>query len=228
MDYLVLLKMNGFYTIMADAESLPFKNEFDLIIMVDILEHVLDTEKALHCVRRALREAGIVIIRVPFKEDISKYAIAAGCKYEFVHLRSFDKEDIISLLNKCGLNPIQFHYDGYTLDKARLLIRLPISFILNSFTIIKQLFKCKNNSVKDLKAIKDQMSEQINRIVSTLPNWLANIFFHPIELVVIASSNHVRKQQVYGLTSPRVINELHKRGTNYLREKHLITLRYVL
>lgn len=187
MDYLVLLKKSGFYAIMANAENLPFKNEFDLIIMVDILEHVLNAEKALNCVRQALKEGGVVIIRVPFKEDLSKYSAAAGCKYEFVHLRSFDKDNMNCLLNKCRLHPIRFYHDGYTLDKARLLIKLPAALCIYVLSIIELIFKHPHNNIRNIQSSKELAIGQINNLISSLPNWLAIIFFQPIEIVVVAS-----------------------------------------
>jgi ubiquinone/menaquinone biosynthesis C-methylase UbiE len=48
------------------AEKIPFKdNNFDIIIMFDTLEHIIDRSKALNEVNRVLKPNGIAIITVP-------------------------------------------------------------------------------------------------------------------------------------------------------------------
>ena len=88
----------------SNAENLPFADEFDLIFLTDILEHVSGSSKVLKSLRRALKIGGTAIIRVPHKEDLSKYNPAAVCKYEFVHLRAFDKNSLKQLIETpdCG------------------------------------------------------------------------------------------------------------------------------
>jgi SAM-dependent methyltransferase len=48
-----------------DVASLPFTAEFDLVCAFDVLEHVLDDERALREVHRALRPRGWMLLTVP-------------------------------------------------------------------------------------------------------------------------------------------------------------------
>lgn len=49
----------------ADARSLPFKNEFDVVGAFDVLEHIDDDRAALGSLREAVRPGGGVILTVP-------------------------------------------------------------------------------------------------------------------------------------------------------------------
>jgi len=52
----------------ADATKLPFKNEtFDRIIASEILEHIIDDQKAISEIFRVLKPEGLVMITVPNK-----------------------------------------------------------------------------------------------------------------------------------------------------------------
>jgi SAM-dependent methyltransferase len=74
--------------ICGDAEYLPLRLEFfDVIIVSDILEHLLNPERLVQLLRATCRRDTRVIVHVPWEEDIGHYREA---KYEFTHLRTFD------------------------------------------------------------------------------------------------------------------------------------------
>lgn len=53
--------------VFADAQSLPIQDEvLDCIILLDVLEHVPDTDKLISEVQRTLRPGGTLVLRVPF------------------------------------------------------------------------------------------------------------------------------------------------------------------
>jgi SAM-dependent methyltransferase len=119
LPYLSRLRAEGIPVALANSENLPFASGFDLIVVTDILEHVLSPERALRCIVRAARPGAKVVIRVPYKEDLSSYAPEAGCRYEFVHLRSFDEHSLDKMLVASGLHPIALHYDGWSFSRFR-------------------------------------------------------------------------------------------------------------
>ena len=75
----------------ANAENLPFRDELDAIVASDVLEHVLNPADFLHSALEALRPGGRLLLKVPYRENISQYRRADGCPYPMVHLRTFDR-----------------------------------------------------------------------------------------------------------------------------------------
>lgn len=110
--YLKLLKRN-FRAIVADAENLPFEEEFDYIFSTDVMEHVINIGSFLFSVNKALKKNGLFICRVPDLENLMQYTRHMGCKYDFVHLRNFNSELVKSLMTNAGFSIKSLEYDGY-------------------------------------------------------------------------------------------------------------------
>jgi 2-polyprenyl-3-methyl-5-hydroxy-6-metoxy-1,4-benzoquinol methylase len=98
--------------VVANAENLPFDQEFDLIVASEILEHVLNIGDTLISLHRSLVDGGRVVVRVPFKEDLQQYARQRECSYQFVHLRSFTSDSLVSLMGHAGFRLRRLSYDG--------------------------------------------------------------------------------------------------------------------
>jgi SAM-dependent methyltransferase len=72
-----------------DAEKLPFRRGFfDVVILSDVLEHVLDPQAVVDAIARISHPGTRVIVEVPWEEDLSSYG--EHSEWEFTHLRSFD------------------------------------------------------------------------------------------------------------------------------------------
>jgi len=72
-----------------DAEALPVDvGAFDVIIVADVLEHLLEPEKLVARLARDCRPDTRIIIHIPWQESLEQYE---DSQYEFVHLRSFDE-----------------------------------------------------------------------------------------------------------------------------------------
>ncbi len=97
----------------ANAESLPFREELDAIVASDVLEHVLNPADFLESIFDALAPGGRVLVKVPYREDISQYRRSAGCPYEMVHLRTFDRALLHKALRDAGLHPEHTSYSGF-------------------------------------------------------------------------------------------------------------------
>jgi SAM-dependent methyltransferase len=170
LEYLSIIKGYGINAVFANAEKLPFKNEFDLIIVNDILEHVLKPEAVLESIKKALKINGETFIRIPYKEDLSQYSIESGCNYEFVHLRSFDDKIIKKYIDESGLVIKKIMYDGFSISRAKvdspnLVIRILSKLIRRYFRILS-----------------------LDRYICKLPNRIGTVFFHPYEILVQASN----------------------------------------
>ena len=55
--------------IVANAENLPFADEFDTIFCTDVMEHVLNLGSFLFSLNRALKLGGVAHVRVPYLEN---------------------------------------------------------------------------------------------------------------------------------------------------------------
>ena len=163
LDYLKLLRSKGINGIFTNAERLPFKDEFDVVVLTDILEHVYYPERVMQSVNTALKDDGIVIVRVPYREDISVYDMNKGFKYELCHLRSFDVSSLNNIITKNGFILKRMTLDGFSVNKLRgLFAKWPFSLLL-----------CK------------ERYKFWDRQICNLPNWIGKIFTKPIELVAI-------------------------------------------
>ena len=152
--------------IFANAENLPYVNEFDIIIAADIIEHVFNVGDFLYSVNRALKPGGILIVKTPDNEDINMYSQLRGCKYNFVHLRNFNKKTLKTILNGAGFRINNYIYDGFYPEKKRQYIK-KIS-IINY--LCDRFFERKFSSV-----------HQVNEI----NNFIGNILMKPIEITLI-------------------------------------------
>ncbi|MEX5219327.1 MAG: class I SAM-dependent methyltransferase [Nitrospira sp.] len=87
MPYLEATSKDDIIRICGDAEYLPVKaGSFDVIIISDILEHLLNPQKLVDVLRTACRASSRIIVHIPWEERLESYQHA---KYEFTHLRSF-------------------------------------------------------------------------------------------------------------------------------------------
>lgn len=114
-----LADLPGVIPVLANAERLPFRDAFDLIVSTDVMEHVLNLGSFLVSVNQSLRPHGVAIIRVPYRESLIGYSKQAGCKYDFVHLRTFDRHTIKDTLRSAGFEIDRTWFDGFNLYSPR-------------------------------------------------------------------------------------------------------------
>jgi SAM-dependent methyltransferase len=107
----------------ADAERLPFRSEFDVIVSSDVLEHVLNVGDFLHSVRDAIRPGGRFVVRVPNMDSLTNYASQNGYRYRFAHLRAFDGRSLRRLLGEAGFDVTRLRYSSFYASRRRRLFR---------------------------------------------------------------------------------------------------------
>ena len=94
LDYLAIAKRRGIEVALAKIEELPYQaGFFDAIVVCDVLEHVFDLNYCCEKILACLRPGGVLIVRVPFKEDLGVY-LKEDLPYEFIHLRNFDEASL--------------------------------------------------------------------------------------------------------------------------------------
>lgn len=99
-------------------------NKYDGIFMLDVIEHIDDDKSFLHDAIEHLSPGGLIIINVPALESLySEYDVVAG------HKRRYSKRDLISLLEKCGVEPFYVGYWGFSLLGIAFIRKLYLNFV---------------------------------------------------------------------------------------------------
>ncbi|OGP90881.1 MAG: hypothetical protein A2157_05400 [Deltaproteobacteria bacterium RBG_16_47_11] len=142
MGYLEIAHAKEINVCYALVEDMPYKRDlFDIVICTDVLEHVADLNLCCSKILSVLKQDGVLIVRVPFREDLNQYFMST-CPYKYVHLRNFDEASLRLLFErvfKCEFLDLVFA--GYAVRPNRLKypIRLPMRDIIFSlfFSMIK-------------------------------------------------------------------------------------------
>jgi SAM-dependent methyltransferase len=91
----------------------PFLHEkFDLVIVCDVLEHVLNEGNAWMSLVNALKEGGRLYVRVPCNEPLLNYANDFGSEWPIVHLRTYNRRILRNTIGFLGLKVIRFGRSG--------------------------------------------------------------------------------------------------------------------
>ncbi|HEX6521593.1 MAG TPA: methyltransferase domain-containing protein [Streptosporangiaceae bacterium] len=104
---------SGADAISGDATEMPFgDNAFDRVIAAEVLEHVLDDQRAMSELARVLRPGGLAAITVPafFPERI---CWALSSEYHEVpggHVRIYTRVELEAKLARAGLEPRWHHH----------------------------------------------------------------------------------------------------------------------
>ncbi|MBU0929642.1 MAG: methyltransferase domain-containing protein [Nanoarchaeota archaeon] len=116
-------------------------DEFDVITLWDVLEHVADPKKTLEECNKIMKKNGLLVVNYP---DIgSPVSKAMGKRWIFllsVHLFYFDKKTIKKILNETGFDVIKIKKHFQSLSLGYLVYRMQA---YNKF-----LYKIGNSFVK--------------------------------------------------------------------------------
>lgn len=144
------------------AEEMPYRDTFDLIICSDVLEHILEPERLLSAIYKALRSGGRAVIKTPYKENLDQYI---GTKWEGCHLRTFDEIALERVIIRAGLMPAGFYYNGFSLSHH--ISPLFMQYVYYALT-------------------KTKLRNRAERIVCRLPHWAAAAMgFQPLEISIV-------------------------------------------
>lgn len=169
--------------IVANAEHLPFERHFDVIAATDIVEHVVNVSNFLVTANWALRDDGILAIRVPFMESMLYYSNYFGMPMHYAHLRTFDRHTLVALLEPFGFKAKKVVYDGFFANNLQPAIRkVPL---LNH--VVRKTIKLCFSSRDDVTSINPTLGQLLMR---------------PVEIGIIARKvQHVEPIDAYGSLS---------------------------
>ena len=92
LGYLAEAQAKGIETAYALVGDLPYADAtFDAVLCTDVLEHVFDLYGSCANILRVLKPGGVLIVRVPYREDLTEYL---SSPYRFVHLHNFDEPSL--------------------------------------------------------------------------------------------------------------------------------------
>lgn len=80
-----------------DATQHPFRSQFDLVGIFDVLEHVPDDERLLEQIRGILRPGGVLVITVPARKSLWSYFDEASG-----HCRRYELDELRGKLQQAG------------------------------------------------------------------------------------------------------------------------------
>lgn len=79
--------------------------KFDLILCLEVVEHILDELKFLRKIRKLLNNNGLIILSSPLNTaPLARLGLAKSFDNKVGHLRRYSKSKLITLLNSNGLN----------------------------------------------------------------------------------------------------------------------------
>lgn len=166
-------RSNGVTPMAANAENIPFVDEFDLLIATDILEHVVNASDFLVSANWALRERGLLAVRVPSGDNMRQYSRLLGARYQYSHVRSFDRSSLRRLIEQFGFRVRRSHYDGfYTYRRRPFTKRPPLNRIVDRY--IEKRYGTAHD-------------------VARIGNIFGRILMEPLELVVMAEKTETIK-----------------------------------
>ena len=133
-----------FYFYDINAKENRFKNKYDIIFLMDVLEHIEDDKTFFNNLEFYLKHDGKIIINVPSLQIFySKYDIAVG------HCRRYTRSSIKKLINKKKYD-IKMYYWGLFLIPLLILRKIINLFQDNQNKIISSGMSTKNILVRSI------------------------------------------------------------------------------
>lgn len=140
----IFKELNGFDPIPLFFEEAEFSNEkFDLVILSQILEHLLDPLQVLIKIRKLLKRGGVIAVAVPNVDAILIKILQSKSSFLGLpdHIIHFSREGLGAILQRAGFD-IKLH---------RYISRIPYYTISNKLHIQGKSRKLVNGCVRVLQ-----------------------------------------------------------------------------
>jgi SAM-dependent methyltransferase len=100
------------------ASQIPFDSQFDVALLCDVIEHVVDDIAVLRAATRAIKEGGTVVVTVPaFPWLWSRIDEASG------HKRRYTRQMLVNTMRQAGLDVVLARFFGIFLLPVQFLQR---------------------------------------------------------------------------------------------------------
>jgi 2-polyprenyl-3-methyl-5-hydroxy-6-metoxy-1,4-benzoquinol methylase len=104
---------NGHEFICSNIEAVNLTNQFDFILLLNLIEHVADPALVLSKLNLNLKSGGLILIKTPNTKSLGRKIFQkrywGGC-HAPRHWILFDKENFTSLAENCGFSILRFSY----------------------------------------------------------------------------------------------------------------------
>lgn len=145
------------------AEELPFdKRQFDMVVMDQVLEHVVDLETTMQEAKRVMKKNGYLCISLP---DASRYAEHSFFPYYFFlmreHIHHFDLDHLQFLAEGNGFELVKYEQvDSPFMSDSTIIPTLTCLFKINDHMMMKvyDSDKLKEFKLKDYCSMDKYMS----------------------------------------------------------------------
>jgi SAM-dependent methyltransferase len=134
-----------------DARQIPFNNEFDLIGVFDVIEHIEDDSNVLQQINKALKPGGKVVITVPQHKFL--WTKIDELSY---HKRRYTKQELEQKITTAG----------FTILKI-----VPFMSLLMPFQVISRLFN-KNSDLTEENVVE---TVKMNRFINAVFKFITTI-----------------------------------------------------
>ena len=100
----------GIRVLSATLDGLDFEKErFDVIVMLDVIEHMESPRKVLTMINRALKKDGLLVVTTPDVESVlGKVLRARWWGINRYHLFYFSRPTLENLFNRTGFEPVSY------------------------------------------------------------------------------------------------------------------------
>ncbi len=179
------------------AEKLPFKTDtFDIIILGDVIEHLLEPRRMLKMIRPYMKKEGYIIasipnvanwtVRIPFL--FGKFKYGKGGVLVWQHYRFYTCKTACNLIEECG-------YTVTKIDCTTSLVNVCYDYIK---THLKYFSSINEKTITDIEAQKKQpiqvfkagiyLKNGIKYIVETIDYAMTRMFkgFFAFQFIIIA------------------------------------------
>jgi SAM-dependent methyltransferase len=165
LKYINYAKQKGTYTIkFGSAESIPFEdNSFNLLVMDQVLEHLVEPRKAFQEAKRVLIDGGLFCIGVP---DASRYDKTYFFDFFWFlmreHIQHFDIEHITLLAESEGFELLGFSKSETPMMSEKMI--LPNLTVIFRLTGRKNKINITNECFNLTKEMKKYVANELERL----------------------------------------------------------------
>jgi 2-polyprenyl-3-methyl-5-hydroxy-6-metoxy-1,4-benzoquinol methylase len=90
-----------------DIEKSELEGQFDVILALNVLEHLQRPDTAILKIRNSLRKDGIFIFSVPNNYSLGKVTTFFMGLFDRTHISTFERKKWVDLIRESGFKPLQ-------------------------------------------------------------------------------------------------------------------------
>lgn len=212
-------KLYGIRVISYPLSQYMSNDQYDLIIMAGVLEHIYDISGSLSRISALLKDDGILFVMVPDAENFSTNPCEPFHEFSLEHINFFTKTSLSNLMGRYGLinkytGSIKLqYYDSYALATfwVKAEAKISIKKDVSGLPKIKQYISKSSNRLKPLQGKIEKLVKTQERVViwgvgSLISRLLASSNLGNANIISFVDSNpalHGKKIKGIEIVSPK-------------------------